>query len=1023
MSHSLASASDGHPDLVTQLVFLGDYHFSQVDLPGDLDHIKKAIRYLSIALRLTPNDHPGLPSVLINLGASHLTRFWRLDRQDDIEKAIKYMSTALTLISDGHSNLLPLLIGLGVAYAERFKYLNDIGDLEKAIKCKSRALSLIPDDHPNLLSLLNNLGMSHSNRFQCLGELHDLDTAIECESRALALAPECYPDLPTLLGNLGVAHGDRFWRTGGLDDLKKAIEHESRALSLTPSGHPELPSRLTNLGTSHTVRFRCLGELDDIEKAIEYTSTALTMITDGHPDLPSLLSHLGVSHNIRFQRLGELDDLEKAIKCKSRGLSLLPDDHPGVLTLLGNLGIDHAMRFRCLDELDDLEKAITFQSRALALTPSGHPHLPSLLINLGASYSQRFGRLRESGDIDKAIECEYRALALTPVGHSDLPFWLTALGASHSARFRHLGERSDIEKAITCQSHALALTPDGDPNLSLRYHGLARSQFILAQCCDDLYYLQNSLDSYRKASNMVVGAPRERFSAAVEWSSFASKHSDLNCIEAYQTAIDLLPQFIWLGATTNQRYQDLVQANNLAVNAALAAILSSNYSLALEWLEHARCVVWGQNLMLRSPLDQFHSSHPDFATRLKTVASQLHQAGSESRASQIFSSNAIVLERAAQQHRRLAKEYNGLLSEARKIPGFEDVLQLVKANELVRAARNGPVAVINCNRDRSDALVIFPGQDEIAHVSLPNFSGEKALRCRTELETSLRRKGIRERGVKVRQEAGQNYSIENVLATLWNDVVKPVLDTLGYTNNAPTNNLPHITWCPTGALSFLPLHAAGDYNQPRSRVFDYVISSYTPTLTALLTSAPSSLHRDCRVLAIGQPNTPGRSSLPGTIKELASVKALLDAMETHDWIHLACHAHQNVDDPTKSGFFLHDGTLDLALINRRSLKNKGLAFLSACQTATGDENLPDEAVHLASGMLMAGYTSVIATMWSVNDADAPLVADKVYGELIKGGQLGNGEAGRALHNAVAELRDKIGGKEFSRWVPYIHIGS
>ncbi|EUC59391.1 CHAT domain protein [Rhizoctonia solani AG-3 Rhs1AP] len=203
------------------------------------------------------------------------------------------------------------------------------------------------------------------------------------------------------------------------------------------------------------------------------------------------------------------------------------------------------------------------------------------------------------------------------------------------------------------------------------------------------------------------------------------------------------------------------------------------------------------------------------------------------------------------------------------------------------------------------------------------------------------------------------------------------------------------------------------------------------------------LKQDCRILAIGQANTPGHNPLPGTTKELAYVKAqthnrtqysqlignqattaaVLDAMEQHDWVHLACHAHQNVDDPTKSGFYLHDGTLDLSAINLRSFRNKGLAFLSACQTATGDENLPDEAIHLASGMLMAGYPSVIATMWSVADDDAPFVANNVYAQLMEGGTLGNGEAGRALHYAVAELRKKVGEKEFGRWVPYIHIGS
>ncbi|KDN46869.1 hypothetical protein RSAG8_03946, partial [Rhizoctonia solani AG-8 WAC10335] len=234
-------------------------------------------------------------------------------------------------------------------------------------------------------------------------------------------------------------------------------------------------------------------------------------------------------------------------------------------------------------------------------------------------------------------------------------------------------------------------------------------------------------------------------------------------------------------------------------------------------------------------------------------------------------------------------------------------------------------------------------------------------------------------------------------------------------------------------MSFLPLHAAGDYDQPHSRVFDYVVSSYTPTLTALLSSSPSSLGPGSRVLGVGQEftSTPGYrlNKLPGTTKELdlmkahtegvvnvkyselkgekATTAAVLDAMEQHDWVHLACHAHQNVGSATESGFFLHDGILDLASINRRSLKNKGLAFLSACQTATGDAKLPDEAVHLASGMLMAGYSSVIATMWSVVDDDAPFVADKVYDQLMKDGKVGNGEAGRALHDAVAGLQGVV----------------
>jgi CHAT domain-containing protein len=50
-----------------------------------------------------------------------------------------------------------------------------------------------------------------------------------------------------------------------------------------------------------------------------------------------------------------------------------------------------------------------------------------------------------------------------------------------------------------------------------------------------------------------------------------------------------------------------------------------------------------------------------------------------------------------------------------------------------------------------------------------------------------------------------------------------------------------------------------------------------------------------------------------------------------------------------------DGHLEVLEIMKQKIPNADLAFLSACQTSTGDEKLPDEAVHLAAGMLAAGY--------------------------------------------------------------------
>ena len=252
--------------------------------------------------------------------------------------------------------------------------------------------------------------------------------------------------------------------------------------------------------------------------------------------------------------------------------------------------------------------------------------------------------------------------------------------------------------------------------------------------------------------------------------------------------------------------------------------------------------------------------------------------------------------------------------------------------------------------------------------------------------------------------------------------------------------LPHIRWCPTGPLAFLPLHAAGAYDTIASgeKLSDYAVSSYTPTLTALLEQKPEMLE-DFQILTVAQPSTPYAKPLPGTedevnrvkdlagnlrveslTKETATVEHVWQGMKSSTWIHLACHGQQNYDNSMKSGFLLHDGILELSEIVEEPLPKANFAFLSACQTATGDEKVAEESVHLAAGMLFAGCRSVVATMWSIDDEDAPKVAEDVYRHMLKDGQPNRKEAARALHEAVKHLRDS--GAGFLSWVPFIHIG-
>ncbi|KAL5639675.1 hypothetical protein ACGC1H_006318 [Rhizoctonia solani] len=908
-------------------------------------------------------------------------------------------------------------------------------------------LNLTPDGDPCLPTRLGNLGISYGTRFRSRGELDDLENAIKYFHRALVSAPEDHLHLSQWLVDLGTAYCYRFRRLNDPKDLDKAIKYKSRGLALISDDRPDLSRLLAELGEYYSTRFDLQGKLDDLDNATEYESRSISLVPDDHQDLIFRLVNLGRDYHSRFQLLEELDVLDKAIECQSRALTLAPKADS---ELSAELGTTYIYRFKHLGKQEDFEKAVEHQSRALLLMPDGHSRFPMRLANLGVVYACRFEYMHEPEDLEKSIEYISHAISLAPNGESELPRWHANLGLQYDRRFKRSGEPHDLEKTIEHYSHSITLTPDGDSDLPRIYYNLGNCYFVQYQRTSNPSELKKALESFRKISDPSVGASVNKFLYTICWADRASKHSSLSSSrnEAYHATIDLLPHAIWLSATPKERDLYIGMTKNVAKRAASAAIRSFDYKLALEWLEHARCVMWSQNLMLRSPLDRLHSFDSDLSTRLRETAKQLHNASSELPASFSSPSDSTTPGQIAQCRRDLTKEYNKLLVRARSLPGFEDFIRPTKTNGLLRAARNGPVVVINCCEEWCDALLILPGKDDISHLHLPGFSEEKARHAHSKLEKSIQQydsddSNKSEVESPPEPETRTNDRVGHVLATLWKHIVKPVLEFLGYTKNASTDNLPHITWCPTGVLTFLPLHAAGNYEQPRARVFNYVISSYTPTLTALLASTPGSLNCDPRVLAVGQGAGSSRNQLANAIKELACVKnhmtnkaqysqliddqatttAVLDAMEENDWVHFACHASQNVNHPTKSGFRLHDGVLNLAAINQRSFNNKGLAFLSACETAQGDKRFPDEAVHLASGLLMAGYSSVIGMMWTVYDEDALLVADKVYGRLMKEGKVGNGQAGEALHHAVVELREKLGEREFMRWVPYIHIGS
>ncbi|TFY59657.1 hypothetical protein EVG20_g7702 [Dentipellis fragilis] len=542
-----------------------------------------------------------------------------------------------------------------------------------------------------------------------------------------------------------------------------------------------------------------------------------------------------------------------------------------------------------------------------------------------------------------------------------------------------------------------------------------------------------------------------------------------------------------LGPSLSEGATLIVIAISDAVNeAAAAAIQLQDYTSALEWLEQGRAIVWGQMIHLRTPVDDLRAEDPALAKELQDVSRQLERAGyPQNSGSTAEAADRLSIQQEVDLHHKLAARWESLIETVRSLPGFENFLRPRTIAELSLATHGGAIVVVNMHKSRCDALILRRTPDvQLQHVALPRMSYQRGLNLRSLMLQMLSSSNVRqadskltrsqasdelllspefwsnvvepaledqlepERGGRI-ASVGNMSLFERILKVLWLDLVKPVVDALGYErkpDSTLSEDLPHVTWCGTGPMAFLPLHAAGVYDDSdqAQQVFEYVVSSYTPSITPLLvTRFPTNQPPPKGILAISQSATLNKPALPGAAKELDAIKEyfngsdisclqdksatvtnVIKAMDERPWIHLACHGVQRADDPTKSGFCLKDGMLELSAIMEKSLQHAELAFLSACQTATGDEKRPDEGIHLAAGMLLAGYRSVLGTMWSIKDRDSPFIADEVYKYLLRNEAEPNSRrAAYALHQAVARFRTTLQKNDFVQWVPFIHIGS
>jgi tetratricopeptide (TPR) repeat protein len=1020
---ALAATSNDDPERGGRFASLGDALRDRYEQTGDAGDLAAAIEACQEGAAIIPEDHRDRAACLNDLGLALRARFERFGDTSDLDAAVKACREALASVPDGHPDRLAWLSNLASVLQSRADATGGSADLDEAVSLGELAVA-DSAGHPQHAAALSNLGAALHTRFRRRGERRDLDAAIAAARASVEATPAGLLDRSGRLSNLGNALLSRFELDGTPADLDLAVQASRDALDTISPDHPGRAGCENNLGNVLKLRFQNSGRMADLDESIEHGRAAVRSIPEGHQDRCIYLSNLGNSLQTRFEAIGASTDLDQAVAACGEAARAARNsaERSGYLA---NFGVALITRFERGGSRADLSAAIDTDREAAALAAPNSLQRAVLLSNLGLALRHRFTVGGDMADIDEAIATTRQAIALLPTSNPHRAMCLSNLGLALLDRFEKYADASDINSSIEAATASTAEVTAEDPRRCGYLVNLGNSLFSRYESAGHLADLTAGGRHWRAAAELDAAPTWQRCAAARQWGMAAARAEDwASAAAAYTLAIGLLNRVVDRSLQRADQEFQLGRFSALAMDAAAASLQCGAPERALTVLEQGRGVLLTQALQARTGLERLSEQRPDLADRLIFVDDELGKAPLEQ-----LSSTELYSAVGDYEHRRaLLWERGQLVAEIRDVPGFKDFQLAPDVAQLMGAASRWPVVAVNVSGERCDALAV--SAQGIGLVSLPGLTIESATDYAERLRsaTDLRQGGTRR-------------EMLDILAWLWDVVVGPVLDVLGFNVvPGPGKTWPRMWWLPTGPLTFMPLHAAGHPGGPSA--LDCVISSYTPTIGALNMAQARPAARapgpDTLVVGVRHATEPGFPDLldapleAGDIAAIAGTNLVLidqdatsgrviGALRAARTVHFACHAVHDAHDPSRSRILLVDGPLTVADISRQRLTDVDLAYLSACSTAQGGIELTDEVLHPASAFHLAGYSHVIGSLWQIPDDIARDIASQVYSCII--GSPRTPDIARAVHATTRRQRDSEGDTRNPRlWSAMVHIG-
>ena len=797
-------------------------------------------------------------------------------------------------------------------------------------------------------------------------------------------------------------------------------------LDLCPKDHAGHADILNDLAISFDLCYMTKGNISDFNRAIDIGQRRLDLCPSGHPQHAHALRSLALFLQRHYKIQKNQIDLERIIEMEQKALDLCPSGHPNHTQALGQLAVSLTNRYYAQHDIKDLSRVIEMEQRRLELCPPDHPEHAEAIGNLSVSLHERYCIQGNWADLDKAIVLKEKRLEICPPGHQSHGLALYNLAWSLREHYKATKTLSSLNRAIKLFKEALAAYPVQHYRFAASIEQLAGTLLLHNSLSHEAFETYKTLQACGPAVSVFL------WTATQAWVENAKKHNHPSVLEAYKTLLNTLDHLTSMQSSLDSKHETVcTRVADPANNAFSCAIRHANLPVAVELLELGRGILWSQLARFDVSLIALESRGSD-GRELRSKFTQL--SGDLREHAQGNGGKGV------DPYWRVQEEWQSVADKIRQQEGLSRFLLPPQFDDLQQAAEGGPVIIVNASEHTCDALIILHTWPPV-HVPLDWPLEEVVQLCSQFSEL-----------IQDPHAHGQNRElwVKRALRDLWTTVVEPIAEVLQNDVQLPLGS--RIWWCPASKFILLPLHAAGPYRKDQKNFVDLYVSSYAPSLSALIRARERAraqkMSRDASstvsFAAVGQAKPSedqklrelpevdheikkiqNETNMPPNVKfdivtgDAATIEGAVQAFREHRWVHLVCHSAQHATKPLESWFAMRDGPLTLMRIIQERYTGSEFAFLSVCHTVVGDTSTPDEVLHLAAGMQFAGFNGVIGTLWRVDDAIAHQVVTRFYREMFKRPVIDFEQAAEALNIAMVESAKEV---PLEKRIVFVHIG-